>query len=93
MVRMGVFIGTVISVGQDDFEDGGSESNYESSGKKGLSREVEEVSRVVKGNNAKSMSAYERLRQKNVHRNAKLLGELGLVEKIKTSIKNTKTGK
>ena len=36
---------------------------------------------MLKGNNVKSMSAYERLRQKNVDRNAKLLGELGLVGK------------
>ena len=64
-----------------DFEDGSSESKNESSSKKSLEREAEEVSKVLKGNNVKSMSAYERLRQKNVDRNSKLLGELGLVGK------------
>ena len=64
-----------------DFDEGESESNIESSGKKGRSRVQEEVLNTVKGNKSKSLSAYERLRQKNVDRNKKLLGELGLVGK------------
>ena len=68
-----------------DFEEGESESIIKSSGKKGRSRAAEEVSSTVKGNNAKSLSAYGRLRQKNVDWNKKLLGELGLVGKNRGS--------